>query len=148
MGNTRFIERRALGDESERRVEAFPRLLGVEHRNFCASFREVFQQSTNQRLAEAGATIGCEHRDALDLCDTWGQLSHPGGSDRRAGQTYQIVPGRIVFTIDLQRLRHTLLDEQPVAEGRLRAFRTEVDAERTNGSTETVLDWRHITLSA
>ena len=91
-----------------------------------------------RRLVYGGHTIGLAQASLVRLLpDTatvlgWQSCDHPAP----------------VFENDVLSFRHTLLDEQPVAEGRLRAFRTEVDAERTNGSTETVLDWRHVTLSA
>jgi len=91
-----------------------------------------------RRLVYGGHTIGLAQASLVRLLpDTatvlgWQSCDHPAP----------------VFENDVLSFRHTLLDEQSVAEGRLRAFHTEVDAERTNGSTETVLDWRHITLSA
>ena len=91
-----------------------------------------------RRLVYGGHTIGLAQASLVRLLpDTatvlgWQSCDHPAP----------------VFENDVLSFRHTLLDEQPVAEGRLRAFRTEVDAERTNGSTQTVLDWRHVTLSA
>ena len=90
-----------------------------------------------RRLVYGGHTVGLAQASVVRLLpDTatflgWQSCDHPAP----------------VFENDVLSFRHTLLDEQPVAEGRLRAFRTEVEAERTNGSTETVLDWRHITWS-
>ncbi len=91
-----------------------------------------------QRLVYGGHTIGLAQASLVRLLpDTatvlgWQSCDHPAP----------------VFENDILSFRHTLIDEQPVAEGRLRAVQTKVDAERSNGSTETVLDWRHITLSA
>ena len=88
-----------------------------------------------RRLVYGGHTVGLAQASVVRLLpDTatflgWQSCDHPAP----------------VFENDVLSFRHTLLDEQPVAEGRLRAFRTEVEAELTNGSTETVLDWRHIT---
>ncbi|GIS98966.1 MAG: hypothetical protein CM1200mP26_06790 [Acidimicrobiales bacterium] len=75
-----------------------------------------------RRLVYGGHTVGLAQASVVRLLpDTatflgWQSCDHPAP----------------VFENDVLSFRHTLLDEQPVAEGRLRAFRTEV---RPNGPT-------------
>jgi len=94
-----------------------------------------------RRLVYGGHTIGLAQASLVRLLpDTatvlgWQSCDHPAP----------------VFEDDVLSFHHTVVDEQPVADdwtaGRLRAIRTEVDAQRADGSTEAVLDWRLVTWS-
>ena len=91
-----------------------------------------------RRLVYGGHTIGLAQASLTRLLpDTatvlgWQSCDHPAP----------------VFEGDVLSFRHTLLDEQPAAGGRLRALQTVVDAQRSNGSSESVLDWRLVTWGA
>lgn len=53
-----------------------------------------------------------------------------------------------VFEEDVLSFNHTLLETRPAGSGQLRALRVEVDAERRDGSVESVLDWRLVSWGA
>lgn len=91
-----------------------------------------------RRLVYGGHTIGLAQASLCRMLpDTgtvlgWQSCDHPAP----------------VFEEDVLSFHHTVLDERPSGSGRLRAVRVEVDAERSDGSTDTVLDWRLVTWGA
>jgi len=91
-----------------------------------------------RRLVYGGHTIGLAQASLCRLLpDTgtvvgWQSCDHPAP----------------VFEEDVLSFHHTVLDERPSGSGRLRAIRVEVDAERSDGSTDPVLDWRLVTWGA
>mgnify|MGYP001595618187 FL=1 len=91
-----------------------------------------------RRLVYGGHTIGLAQASMNRLLpDTatvlgWQSCDHPAP----------------VFEDDVLSFRHTLLDELPSNGGRLRALQTQVDAQRADGSTDTVLDWRLVSWGA
>jgi len=91
-----------------------------------------------RRLVYGGHTIGLAQASLCRMLpDTgtvlgWQSCDHPAP----------------VFEEDVLSFHHTVLDERPSGSGRLRAVRVEVDAERSDGSTDAVLDWRLVTWGA
>ncbi len=96
-----------------------------------------------QRLVYGGHTIGLAQASMARLLpDTatvlgWQSCDHPAP----------------VFEGDVLSFRHTLLDDLLLDDGsagggRLRAIQTQVDAQRADGSTAAVLDWRLVTWGA
>ena len=53
-----------------------------------------------------------------------------------------------MYEEDVLTFHHTVLGERAAGSGRLRAIRVQVDAERSDGSTDIVLDWVLVTFGA
>ena len=106
--------------------------------NLAAVHRDRSLGPDGRRLVYGGHTIGLAQASLSRLLpDTgtvvgWQSCDHP-------------CP---VYEEDLLSFHQTVLDERPVGSGRLRAIRVEVDAERTDGSSDAVLDWRVVTWGA
>lgn len=106
--------------------------------NLAAVHRDQTLGPTGRRLVYGGHTIGlaqaslCRMQPGTGTVVGWQSCEHPSP----------------VFEEDILSFHHTVLDERPSGSGRLRAIRIEVDAERSDGSIDAVLDWRLVTWGA
>lgn len=118
-------------------VTAAPELARLSQ-NLAPVHRDAAANEGGRRLVYGGHTIGLAQASLVRRMPGtatvlgWQSCDHPGP----------------VFEDDVLSCRHTLLDEQAVAGGRLRAVRTEVSAERDGEDVGPVLDWRLVTWGA
>ena len=118
-------------------VTAAPELARLSQ-NLAPVHRDAAANEGGRRLVYGGHTIGLAQASLVRRMPGtatvlgWQSCDHPAP----------------VFEDDVLSCRHTLLDEQSVAGGRLRAVRTEVSAERDGGDVGPVLDWRLVTWGA
>ncbi|MCH2412164.1 MAG: hypothetical protein MK189_04245 [Acidimicrobiales bacterium] len=118
-------------------VTAAPELARLSQ-NLAPVHRDAAANEGGRRLVYGGHTIGLAQASLVRRMPGtatvlgWQSCDHPGP----------------VFEGDVLACRHTLLDEQEVAGGRLRAVRTEVSADRGGADAGPVLDWRLVTWGA
>ena len=118
-------------------VTAAPELARLSQ-NLAPVHRDAAANEGGRRLVYGGHTIGLAQASLVRRMPGtatvlgWQSCDHPGP----------------VFEGDVLSCRHTLLDEQEVAGGRLRAVRTEVSADRGGADAGPVLDWRLVTWGA
>ena len=99
--------------------------------------RDPAEGPSGQRLVYGGHTIGLAQASLARMM--------PGTATVVGWQSCDhLAP---VYEEDVLAFHHTLLDERPVGDGRLRAVRVEVDADR-DGEPTPVLDWRTIVWGA
>ena len=99
--------------------------------------RDPAEGPSGQRLVYGGHTIGLAQASLARMM--------PGTATVVGWQSCDhLAP---VYEEDVLAFHHTLLDERPVGDGRLRAVRVEVDADR-GGEPIPVLDWRTIVWGA
>jgi acyl dehydratase len=118
-------------------VTAAPELARLSQ-NLAPVHRDAAANEGGRRLVYGGHTIGLAQASLMRRMPGtatvlgWQSCDHPGP----------------VYEGDVLSCRHTLLDEQEVAGGRLRAVRTEVSADRDGELGLPVLDWRLVTWGA
>ncbi len=111
--------------------------------NLAAVHRDRTLGPGGRRLVYGGHTIGLAQASLCRLFPDTGTILGWQSCDHPAP----------VFEDDVLSFHHTvleerMLDERPSGSGRLRAVRVEVDAERADGSTDAVLDWRLVSWGA
>ena len=118
-------------------VTAAPELARLSQ-NLAPVHRDAAANEGGRRLVYGGHTIGLAQASLVRRMPGtatvlgWQSCDHPGP----------------VFEGDVLSCRHSLLDEQEAAGGRLRAVLTEVTAERDGTDAGPVLDWRLVTWGA